>query len=927
METGLHLRAALNPSIVMDQRIKNPAVKFFACCLVLASWFVSPGKACAQSEDVMWLVPHFHHDVTYKMDQEVMDCLASIMTHVLVGNWRTDPRFTFVIDQVRPVRAYMDVYPHETADLHKALGSVRAEVPGAMYVQPDLELAMGESYVRQIRLGKRFFKETFGIEPVGCWNIDSFGHSIQLPQILSKSGIRHMAFARNETRPWIHPDFFWESPDGSRVLTHWMCIDVAELVRQYFSGALLGISRCMQWEFDKVKVLYDKAREKPRVGGNILVPCGTDMVYLGNALTDLVDEWNRHPPEGYPVKLRMATPSEFFHAVGSHADALPVYDMDFQTTWKGYYVSRINYKQKMRQAENGLLTWEKAATLAHSEGERYPAQGIEAAWEDVLEAQFHDLLPGSTVDPAILHYLQRIDGAVSEGREGAEKALEYLAGLVDTRAGPATDEVFILFNPVSWERREPVTLELDLGEPGFPPRLLDASGQEIPYQIPVGAAEEKGSTAVTLAVDLPPFGITCIFVDRTSPPAQDPHEVPNSGPVMETAHYRMVLNGQGTVEILEDRQEGVPLLKLGGLANTIHVEDDLGTVYRLRHEDAGSRVASTEDSEYGFDLAFHSGPVLLRATATGPFFDSTLTREVRVYRASRRIDFITTLDWQGEQKKVIARFPFAGDSEGITTSIPYGFQARPDGDIVSGYAATLWADYGHQDRGVTLATLGLPYFSSLKGDVSLMLMRATARFTRDDDVPLAQMHGRQRFVYSILPHQGTWQESGTHRLGWELNTPPIFVSTGNHAGRIPPVFSWMSTSANLVAPAVEVRDGAVWLRVLEALGQEGTGGVLLNGGLRPGEVRLTDFTGKRSGPAPLRVQHGRFTHIFKQQEIAAFEIRTDPETTGTKGGTTGCQCRSVETGGRDDLLLLFAMVLLFSVFRGVMRILLQRHLH
>ncbi len=874
----------------MNRRIRIFTATLLAT-LTLAWCFAPSGYAFAQGEDVMWLVPHFHHDVSYKMGQDVMDFLAAVMTHLLVGKWGNDPQFKFVIDQVRPVQAYMGLFPHETPDLHRALASGRVEVPGAMYVQPDLELAMGESYVRQIRLGKRFFQETFGVEPVGCWNIDSFGHSIQLPQILSKSGIRHMAFARNETRRGIHPDFFWESPDGSRVLTHWMCIDIEELVRQYFSGALLGLSRCMKWEFDKVKALYDKAMEKPRPGGNILVPCGTDMVYLGHALTDLVEAWNDHPPDGYPLKLRIATPSEFFDEMRTHADALPVYDMDFQTTWKGYYVSRIDYKQKMRQAENALLSWEKVATLAHVEGDPYPVRSIEAAWEDVLEAQFHDLLPGSTVDRAIRHYLRRMDRSIRKGRAGAAGTLKYLAGLVDTRAGPASGQVLVIFNPVSWARTEPVTVALNLGGSGFLPRLLNASGREIPYQISaVDMEREAGvncTTAVTLAVELPPFGIACVFVDRTSPPSLDPREVETGGPILETDHYRVVFNEQGTVEALEDRQQGVPLLKPDGLANALHVEEDFGSVYRLRLEDAGSRMASTEDPEYEFGLAFRSGPVFLRAVATGPFLDSTLTREVRVYHASRRIDFLTTLDWQGSQKKVMALFALAGDAEGFTTSIPYGFQERPDGDVVSGYAATLWADYSDRDRGVTLATRGLPYVSCLGGDLSLMLMRATARFTQEDDVPLAQMHGTQRFVYSILPHEGTWSESGSFRLGWELNTPPLSVSTGRHDGRIPPVFSWLSTSENLVAAAMEIQEGALRMRLLEALGQEGIGEVRLNGGLRSGDVRLTDLTGREIGPAPVHVHEGRFTHAFKPQEIAAFEIRGAPETNGTAVGPAG----------------------------------------
>ena len=100
----------------------------------------------------------------------------------------------------------------------------------------------------------------------------------------------------------------------------------------------------MSVEFENVKEVFDELADKPHPCGHILVPCGTDMVFAWWAITDVAEAWNRDPPEGYPVVLRVGTPVEFFEALAGCEEELPVYDLDFQTNWNAYYASRITMK-------------------------------------------------------------------------------------------------------------------------------------------------------------------------------------------------------------------------------------------------------------------------------------------------------------------------------------------------------------------------------------------------------------------------------------------------------------------------------------------------------------------------------------------------------------------------------------------------------
>ena len=94
---------------------------------------------------------------------------------------------------------------------------------GGMWVEPDLNMPDGESQVRQLLIGKRYFQSRFGVDVRIGWNPDSFGYNWQLPQIYKRSGVDYFVtqkMAWNDTNQLPLKLFWWQSPDGSRVLTY-----------------------------------------------------------------------------------------------------------------------------------------------------------------------------------------------------------------------------------------------------------------------------------------------------------------------------------------------------------------------------------------------------------------------------------------------------------------------------------------------------------------------------------------------------------------------------------------------------------------------------------------------------------------------------------------------------------------------------------
>ena len=114
-------------------------------------------------------------------------------------------------------------YPSINDEIKSRIKEGRWEIVGGMWVEPDLNMPDGESLVRQLLIGKRTYKHLYGVDVRIGWNPDSFGYNWQLPQIYKKSGVDYFVtqkMAWNDTNKLPFKLFWWQSPDGSKVLTY-----------------------------------------------------------------------------------------------------------------------------------------------------------------------------------------------------------------------------------------------------------------------------------------------------------------------------------------------------------------------------------------------------------------------------------------------------------------------------------------------------------------------------------------------------------------------------------------------------------------------------------------------------------------------------------------------------------------------------------
>ncbi len=299
---------------------------------------------------------------------------------------------------------------------------------GGMWVEVDGVIPAGESLVRQMLLGKRYFADRFGIENREIWLPDSFGYSAALPQLAARSGsdvFLTQKISWNDTTVFPHHSFWWEGLDGTRVFTHFPPADT-------YAASVTA---------DELAHSVSNFKEKAIATRQLLAYGYGDGG--GGPTREMASRLQRfHDIEGAP-RLESAAPQDFFRAAEAELRALPT-GSALAPVWsgelylelhRGSLTSQQAMKRGNRISESLLRAVEHAwAVVALLTGEAPPAERITALWRTVLLHQFHDILPGTSI--AWVHREAR------DAYADAERALRQLldeANELIASAGAAVD--------------------------------------------------------------------------------------------------------------------------------------------------------------------------------------------------------------------------------------------------------------------------------------------------------------------------------------------------------------------------------------------------------------------------------------------------------------------------------------------------------
>jgi alpha-mannosidase len=341
---------------------------------------------------------------------------------------------------------------------------------GGWYLQPDCNMPSGESFVRQILMGKSYFKQKFGVEPRTAMNFDPFGHTRGLVQILKKSGYSSYLFCRPDIKHITLPadDFVWVGYDGSEILSH---------RARYHYNSERGKAR------QRVEQWIEENQEHDQ--GMLLWGIGN---HGGGASREDIEKLRELGEEKSGWDVRHGIPEDYFETLSRKKDEMPRHAQDLNPWAVGCYTTMALIKQKHRLLENTYYLTEKMVSHATLLGLMdYPRDEFHQSLEDLLFCEFHDILPGSSIAEVETFALQRMGHALEVLSRLKARAFFALAS-GEKKADEGEFPIFV-YNPHPYPVNETISCEFQPQEPNFDPKTFllpevkDKNGKAVLHQL------------------------------------------------------------------------------------------------------------------------------------------------------------------------------------------------------------------------------------------------------------------------------------------------------------------------------------------------------------------------------------------------------------------------------------------------------------
>ncbi len=728
-----------------------------------------------------------------------------------------------------------DKYPRLNEEIKQRIQQGRWELVGGMWLEPDLNMPDGESLVRQIMVGQATFQKLYGKTTRIGWNPDSFGYTWQLPQVYKRSGIDYFVTQKmtwNDTNQLPLKLFWWQSPDGSKVMSYFPHDYANDNVDVTRLGKDLAIARGRAPGMTEIMDLYG-------VGD-----------HGGGPTRGMLDEgtdWMK--PDKIVPSESFGTAQSYFNTVGPKVAAnsptwtyaslakgdtklpepaagqitVPTWDDELYLEFhRGVFTTQADHKRNMRDAEEWVLNSEKYASLAWLDGRDYPSGQITDAWKHVLFNQFHDLAAGSGIGVIYKDAQKDYNQVYWSTDQIKQNSLDTLAARVDTRVKEGVP--VMVMNPLAWQRGGLAEVSVQLPASADAVSVLDDKNKVVPSQVLTRESSTNTFHVLVEASAVPSMGYQMLHVVPGKKSFDT--DLKTSGMMMENANLKVAVDPQtGCITSLFDKKSNFETLKAGACGNELQAFKDTPKQYDAWNIDPGTYdVAPTLLHQVDEVKLVEQGPLRSVIRVTRHWQSSKFTQDIMLYTGSDQVDVANDIDWKETHVLLKAAFPLAATSANATYEIPYGSIDRPTTRNNSFEKARFevpamrWADEGDGKHGFSLINDSKYGYDGVGDQLRLTLLRSPT--WPDPEADREEHH----FTYALYPHAGAWKDAGTVEHGWNYNYKLEAMQVQAHAGQMPAEHSFVGVDAkNVVVTAVKkAEDGnGLVVRFFEWAGKGG----------------------------------------------------------------------------------------------------------
>ena len=562
--------------------------------------------------------------------------------------------------------------------IQKLVKAGKWSIMGGWYLQPDCNMPSGESFVRQMLLGKSYFKKYFGVDVTTAINFDPFGHTRGLVQIMAKAGFDSYLFGRPMPDFLTLPadDFVWVGYDGSRVL--------ATRFGGWYNSPLGKAAETIE---QRIKDNPDR-----RV---FALLWGVGNHGGGPSKKDVADI-NKLIRERKDVEICHSTPQAYFADLQQHAASLPTYDKDLNPWAVGCYSSMIRIKQKHRLLENELYGLEKMATTAAVQGlMKYPYDQIHEALCDLMTGEFHDVLPGSSIQPVEDAALRMYDHALEI--IGKLKAHAFFA-LASGQKKAKQDQIpIIIYNPHPFASRQIVECEFQLSDFSdtriFTQVYVYHNGKPIASQLEqeLSNLPVDWRKRIIFEADLEPGQMNrfdCKLQEMDKKPILEAK--PQNGKIAFTTKDIDVAINTQTGFIDTYRVGGVDFVGKGTFEPIVIADDEdswgmrgisfpnVAGTFKLSSKSEAAQFAGIKSGELEPVRIIEDGPVRTVVEALFSYNKSSICQRYKLPKNGVEIEVETRVQWNEKDKMLKLSIPTLGRDCRYLGQVAYGVGELPD---------------------------------------------------------------------------------------------------------------------------------------------------------------------------------------------------------------------------------------------------------
>ncbi len=864
------------------------------------------------------VVPHTHWDREWYFPFERFRYYLVRMLDEILDLLERDEKFKhFLLDgQAIIAEDYLEIRPEKREELKKAIARGRLST-GPWYTMPDEFLAGGEALVRNLLEGHRVGQTLGGTMKIG-YLPDPFGHVAQMPQILRGFGIE-TAFLTRGVAPQ-KTEFWWEAPDGSRVLTHWFAASYCNArnltydPEEFEFGPFKGLGSLL----DFLKGLSTTEA--------VLLMAGCDHMGPQKELPSILEKLSAEMGCSFVISSL-----EDYLRLLDKTQELEVIKGELRTPFfapllPGVLSTRIYLKQMNHQAFTLLNFYaEPLSAFAKILGEPYPQGFLRQAWKLLLKNHFHDSICGTSVDEVHQEMVTRFAQVKQVAREVANDYLRRIGEKVQGGEGVN----ILVFNPTSSHRTDVADVWIEprlqppqgrAQEPG--PEDLDLSrcvllspeGKITPFQtgervldsrdILAGVKHVEKVKISFLAEDIPPWGYKLyrLLPGNYTQPMEG--KILLNSTTMENEFLRVEVMENGTIRVM-DKESGAVYENLG------YFEDagDAGDEYNFEPPES-QEVFTTLHLKPEVDIVedFRDWATIRirhrflipqsltadRKRRTRRKVFCPLTTYITLKRKVKRVEFRTVVENRARDHRLRVAFPAGFPCQNSIAESAFALVSRPTSlpEAISPFEAPV--NTYPQERflvvqgegyGLALLNKGLPeYEVTPEGTIFLTLLRCVGWLSRDDlrsrlghagppyEVPEAQCPGMHVFEYALAPFQGNWWEAFPW-LEAEAFTRPLLADRVKGEGNLPSYFSFLEVYPlqAVVSSVKGAEDGkGIVIRLWNTTDDEISGYVALWGELKEAwETNLLE-----EPLTPLRIEGRKAFFLMRGHEIKTLKIIT-----------------------------------------------------